>query len=95
MPELKKTRDSIRWLRIVIIAGMLVNLAGTGVFVVTSSNARQANCSRVTDAFEVYTQALIHAFDPTEPRTPEQQARFDQRVGAFLVDIEPILEDCS
>lgn len=95
MPELKKTRDSIKWLRIIIIVGMLVNLSGTGVFVVTSSNARAANCRRVSQAFKQYTEALIHSSTPDEPRTKEEQARFDGRVALFLEDVRPILEDCS
>lgn len=88
-------KDSLRWLRIVILAGMVVNLVGTGVFVVTSSNARQANCDRVSTAFETYTEALLHASEATEPRSPEEQARFEGRVALFLQDIDPILQDCS
>ena len=93
MPELKKTRDSIKWLRVIIIMSMLVNLGGTGVFVATSSNARKANCDRVSHAFEAYTQALIDSSTPDVPRTPDEQERFDGRVALFLQRVDPILRE--
>ncbi len=83
-PQPKRKRDALRILIGVVLFGTAAQLAATGLFVITSSNARQANCDRVQYALEAYTDALGERLGAT----PQQKAD-------FLADIEPILSDCS
>ena len=76
-----------RWRVLVasIVVSAVVNLAATTVFVVTSTRAREQNCSRISEAFDAYTNALVAASEGADP----------ERVEAFRASYEPRLADCE
>lgn len=78
MPD--RAMKKLRW---IIVAGALVNLTGTGLFVWTSTQARQANCANVEDAFDSYTSALAAISDASA-----------ETVAEFRSAYEPELRDC-
>lgn len=83
-----------RLIQIVIVASLL-NLLGGGLGVFMSWQARQENCDHVREAFDEYTEALIGAAQPDEPRTPEAQEAFELRIQHFREAYKPALEKCS
>lgn len=75
----------LSWVLATALVGVGANAVGLAWSVNDASNARQENCRRVSEAFDVFTDRLIQAFEAEG--TPEAEA--------FRSDIHDALDDCS
>lgn len=69
-----------------LAAGAFVfNLVAVGLVYLSGERARQDNCEKVTEAFDVFTDRLIAAAG----------AEGEAQAEAFRVDVHEALNDCS
>lgn len=73
--------SGVRWMLVLVAA---LSVVGTCIFVWVGSQARNANCDNVRDAFDAYTNGLVVMTDSP----PEVEAQ-------FRALYEPYLAECA
>lgn len=91
-----------RLLRLAAVVAIISVIAASVVGVIDARRHREAECEwrrAVVELAEKQAFALISATTPREPPTPEQQARRDEIVTAYLGLLddayEPLLQGCT
>ena len=74
---------------------LVLLVAALALVAVEQRRSEAENCAAITEAFDVYTEALAAFASARAERTPEEQASFDARVDVFRAEIAARLADCS
>jgi hypothetical protein len=83
-----------RWAKVLAVLAFVANLGFVLVVSLVGQQARQDNCEKVADAFDIYNDILLGLAAGTE-RTPEEQARFDLAATELRTRTHEALADCS
>lgn len=86
--------DPWRIARYLAAGAFAFNMIAVGLVWWSGEQSRQENCRHVSEAFDVYTDALIAASQNPD-RSPEEQAAADAKAAAFRATIHDALDDCS